>query len=101
MEIKRHKVENRWFFGEYDFYIDGKLVAQLRRQLIGMDYAYLYFLPNLYKDNDCTRIDIRYMVDSEVIEKAYRIVTKKLYSMSMKELSGIREISSVEGYERW
>ena len=36
MEIKRHKVENRWFFGEYDFYIDGKLVAQLRRQLIGM-----------------------------------------------------------------
>ena len=39
MEIKRHKVENRWFFGEYDFYIDGKLVAQLRRQLIGMDYA--------------------------------------------------------------
>ena len=41
------------------------------------------------------------MVDSEVIEKAYRIVTKKLYSMSMKALSGIREISSVEGYERW
>ena len=57
--------------------------------------------PNLYKDNDCTRIDIRYMVDSEVIEKAYRIVTKKLYSMSMKALDGISEINNVEGYERW
>ena len=101
MEIKRHKVENRWIYGEYDFYIDGVLVAQLRRQLIGMDYAYLYFLPDLYRDNDRTRIDIRYMVDSEVIEKAFRIITKKLYTMSMKVLDGIKEISSVEGYERW
>lgn len=101
MEIKEHKVANRWIFGEYDFYIDGKLVAQLRRQLIGMDYAYLYFLPNLYRENDRTRIDIRYMVDSEVVEKAYRIVTKKLYTMSMKVLDGIKEISSVEGYEKW
>lgn len=99
MEIKSHKVENRRFFGEYDFYIDGMLVAKLRRQVIYRNYAYLYFLPKLYEYNDYTRIDIRYMTDRKVIEKAYRIVAKKLYSMSMKALGGIREISSVESYK--
>ena len=37
MEIRKHKIKNNWIFGEYDFFINDKLVAQLRRQLVGAD----------------------------------------------------------------
>lgn len=47
MEVRKHKVENRWVYGEYDFYIGEELVAQLTTQLVGVDYAYLYFLPKI------------------------------------------------------
>ena len=93
MEIRKHKVEGKWVYGEYDFYINNnnKLVAQLRTQLVGIDYMYLYFLPNLYRDSDCTRIDLRYITYEEALEKATKIVKKKLYALASNVLSGIRE----------
>lgn len=50
MEIKKHRVNGRYVYGEYDFYINGKLIAEYRLPLIGLDYSYLYFLPELYDD---------------------------------------------------
>ena len=91
MEIRKHKVEGKWVYGKYDFYINNKLVAQLRTQLVGLDYMYLYFLPNLYRDSDCTRIDLRYLTHEEALEKATKIVKKKLYALASNVLSGIRE----------
>lgn len=92
MEIKKHKVENVWIFGEYNFYINGKIVAELRTQLVGTDYAYLYFLPEQYHCHDRTRIDLRYMTYNEVIEKATNVVLKKLYLLATNILSEIREV---------
>ena len=91
MEIRKHKVEHVWTYGEYNFYIGDNLVAKLRIQLVSMDYAYVYFLPNLYGDDDCTRIDLRYITDNEALEKAIRIVKKKLYKMASNALSSITE----------
>lgn len=93
MYIKKHKIEGHWVYGEYNFYIGKQLVAKLRRQLIGMDYAYLYFLADLYKDNDQTRIDIRYLLNEEVVDKASKIVRKKLYLKASNILSSIKEIT--------
>lgn len=58
-----------------------------------MDYAYLYFLADLYKDNDQTRIDIRYLLNEEVVDKASKIVRKKLYLKASNILSSIKEIT--------
>ena len=88
MEIRKHKIKNNWIFGEYDFFINDKLVAQLRRQLVGADYIYLYFLPKQYGDYDRTRIDWRYITNEELLEKAVKIVTKKLYLEAMKIFNG-------------
>lgn len=63
MQVQKHKSEGVWFRGEYNFYVENRLVAKLRRQLIGNDYAYLYFLPEIYRDDDRTRINLRYMTD--------------------------------------
>ena len=90
MEVRKHRVENRWVYGEYDFYIGEELVAQLTTQLVGVDYAYLYFLPKLYRDNDRTRIDLRYITYDEALEKAIKIVTKKLYLQSMNILDSLK-----------
>ena len=86
MLIKRHK----GYFGEYDVYCNGILVAEIRRQLIGMDYSYVYFLPDLYKENDCTPIFKRYLSEKEVLEKAIKIIKKKLYKLSAGILEDIR-----------
>lgn len=92
MEVRKHKVGNRWIYGEYDFYIGEELVAQLTTQLVGVDYAYLYFLPKIYRDNDRTRIDLRYITYDEALEKAIKIVTKKLYLQSMNILDSLKNI---------
>ena len=92
MEVRKHKVENRWVYGEYDFYIGEELVAQLTTQLVGVDYAYLYFLPKLYRDNDRTRIDLRYITYDEALEKDIKIVTKKLYLQSMNILDSLKNM---------
>lgn len=91
MEIRKHKVEKVWMYGEYDFYVNDKLVAQLRGQLVGTDYMFLYFLPTLFGDEDRTRIDIRYYTYNEALEKATKIVRKKLYKMASNVLEDIRE----------
>lgn len=93
MEIRKHKIKNNWIFGEYDFFINDKLVAQLRRQLVGADYIYLYFLPKQYGDYDRTRFDWRYITNEELLEKAVKIVTKKLYLEAMKIFNGLIHIS--------
>lgn len=92
MEVRKHRVENRWVYGEYGFYIGEELVAQLTTQLVGVDYAYLYFLPKIYKDNDRTRIDLRYITYDEALEKAIKIVTKKLYLQSMNVLDSLKNM---------
>lgn len=92
MEVRKHRVKNRWVYGEYDFYIGEELVAQLTTQLVGVDYAYLYFLPKIYRDNDRTQIDLRYITYDEVLEKAIKIVTKKLYLQSMNILGSLKSI---------
>lgn len=92
MEVRKHRVENRWVYGEYDFYIGEELVAQLTTQCIGVDYAYLYFLPKIYGDNDRIRIDLRYITYDEALEKAVKIVTKKLYLQSMNILDSLKSI---------
>ena len=92
MEIRKHRVKNRWIYGEYDFYIGEELVAQLTTQLVGVDYAYLYFLPKIYGDEDRTRIDLRYITYTEALEKAIKIVTKKLYLQSMNILDNLKNI---------
>lgn len=91
MEIRKHKIEGVWIYGKYNFYVNNKLVAKLRRQLVGLDYAYIYFLPKLYGDEDCTRIDLRYFTNDEVLEKAIKIVKKKLYMIASNILTDIRE----------
>lgn len=91
MEIRKFTVEKVWMFGEYDFYVNNKLVAKLRGQLVGSDYMFLYFLPNLYGDEDRTRIDIRYHTYNEALEQATRIVKKKLYKMATSILEDIKE----------
>lgn len=92
MEVRKHKVENRLVYGEYDFYIGEELVAQLTTQLVGVDYAYLYFLPKIYIGNDRTRIDLRYITYDEALEKAIKIVTKKLYLQSMNILDSLKNM---------
>lgn len=92
MEVRKHRVENRSVYGEYDFYIGEELVAQLTTQLVGVDYAYLYFLPKIYRDNNRTRIDLRHMTYDEALEKAIKIVTKKLYLRSMNVLYSLKNI---------
>ena len=92
MEVRKHRVENRWVYGEYDFYIGEELVAQLTTQLVGVDYVYLYFLPKIYGDEDRTRIDLRYITYTEALEKAIKIVTKKLYLQSMNILDNLKNI---------
>lgn len=89
MEIRKHKIKNNWIFGEYDFFINDKLVAQLRRQLVGADYIYLYFLPKQYGDYDRTRIDWRYITNEELLEKAVKIVTKKVVFRSNENFQWI------------
>lgn len=78
-------------YGEYDFYANDKLVAQLRGQLVGTDYMFIYFLPSLYGDEDRTRIDIRYHTYNEALEKATKIVRKKLYKITSSVLESIKE----------
>lgn len=92
MEVRKHRVENRWVYGEYDFYVGEELVAQLTTQLVGVDYAYLYFLPKLYRDNNRTRIDLRYITYDEALEKAIKIVTKKLYLQSMNIIDSLKNM---------
>lgn len=92
MKVRKHKVENRLVYGEYDFYIGEELVAQLTTQLVGVDYAYLYFLPKIYRGNDRTRIDLRYITYDEALEKAIKIVTKKLYLQSMNILDSLKNM---------
>ena len=92
MEVRKHRVKNRWIYGEYDFYIGEVLVAQLTTQLVGVDYAYIYFLPKIYRDNDKTRIDLRYITYDEALEKAIKIVTKKLYLQSMNVLDSLKNM---------
>lgn len=98
MEIRKHKVNGEWIWGEYNFYVNNKLVAELRRQLIGFDYMYVYFLPELYRDNYRIRIDLRYMTFDEVLEKATKIVKKKLYIMASNILSSIIETNNKGEY---
>ena len=91
MEIRKHVIGKVWLYGEYDFYVGDCLVASLRNQLAGLDYAYLYFLPNIYRDEYRIRIDLRYITRDEALEKAIRIVKKKLYTMASNTLSSITE----------
>ena len=76
----------------YDFYIGEELVAELLTTPFGIDYAYLYFLPTMRKDNDRTRIDLRYITYDEAVEKAIKIVTKKLYLQSTNILDSLKSI---------
>ena len=92
MEIRKHRVGDKCIHGEYDFYIGEELVAQLTTQLVDVDYAYLYFLPKIYGDNDRTKIDLRYITFNEALEKAIKIVTKKLYLQSMHILDNLKNI---------
>lgn len=90
MEIKKHRPYGKWIYGEYDFYINNVIIANLKRQFLGYDYAYIYFLPQLYGDNYCIRINVKDMVNEEVIEKATRIIQSKLYTLATDILSDIR-----------
>lgn len=96
MDVRKHKVDGVWIYGEYNFYIDNNLIAQLRRQLVELDYAYLYFGPKLYGCEDRTRIDLRYITNDEALKKAIKIVKKKLYVISSNILSDIRETNIEE-----
>lgn len=97
MEIREHKPYGTWIYGEYNFYVCGRLVAKLRRQLIGMEYAYIYFLPELFNDSNCTRINICCLCNQEVIEKAANIVRKKLYIMCTGALNDMRKSEIIAG----
>lgn len=90
MEVKKHRINGsgRWVFGEYDFYINGKLVAEYRLPLIGLDHSYLYFLPKIY--DDCTRINLKYMTFEEGLEKAINITKKKLYLLATNIVTDIK-----------
>ena len=96
MQIKKHTVNGRWVFGEYDFYINNHLIAKLRRQLIGTDYAYLYFLPELYGDENRTRLDLRCNTSEETLKSAIKIVKKKLYASASAILTNIKT-TEIEG----
>lgn len=96
MQIKKHKVDGRWVFGEYNFYVNNHLVAKLRTQLVGIDYAYLYFLPELYGNEDRTRLDLRYNTLEETLESAIKIVKKKLYVSASTILTNIKT-TEIEG----
>lgn len=49
-------------------------------------------LPEQYNCEDRTRIDLRYITYSEAVKRATNIVMKKLYVLSTKVLSEIREV---------
>lgn len=95
MKIKRHRPYGSWIWGEYNIYVNNKLVAKIRKPLVGMDHTYVYFLPTIYGDNNCTTIDSRYLVESEVLEKAVNIVRKKLYLLATNIISDMR-VSVIE-----
>lgn len=78
---------------DYEFLIGNNRVAVLSSQLSGLDYMYLYFLPDVLRDNDRTRIDIRYKTVDEAVEIATKIVKKKLYIMSSNILESIKGIT--------
>lgn len=96
MEIRKYKPYGSWNWGEYDFYIKNKRVAKFRNQLIGLDYVYLYFMPDDFGDNYCIRIDKRYITHDEALEKAIRIVKKKMYLIATDILSDINDTKILE-----
>lgn len=92
MEIRKFKSYGQWVWGEYDFYVNNKIVAKFRTQLIGSDYVYVYFLPQIYGDEYCIRIDKRYITHDEALDKAIKIVQKKLYTLASNILSDIKQV---------
>lgn len=90
MQIKKYKPYGRWIYGEYDFYIGNHIVANLRRQFLGYDYVYVYFLPQIHSDSYRIRINIKDMINREVIEKATQIIQSKLYTLATDILSDIK-----------
>lgn len=96
MEVRKHTSQGVWVWGEYDFYINNRLVAKFRRQLIGLDYAYVYFLPEAFRGDYCIRIDLRYITSEEALTKAINIVRKKLYLIAENALSDIRKVDIEE-----
>ena len=90
MKIKKHRIGTKWVYGEYDFYIGNNLVAEYRTPLIGMDYTYVYFLPSVYGDTDCTRIDCRYITSKDALKKAINLVRKKMYLLATNALSEMK-----------
>ena len=92
MQIRKFKPYGQWVWGEYDFYVNNKIVAKFRTQLIGSDYVYVYFLPQIYRDEYCIRIDKRYITHDEALDKAIKIVQKKLYTLASNTLFDIKKI---------
>lgn len=90
MQIKKYKPCGKWIYGEYDFYIGNHIVANLRRQFLGYDYAYIYFLPQIHSDSYRIRINIKDMINREVIEKTTQIIQSKLYTLATDILSDIK-----------
>lgn len=99
MKIKKYKPHGQWIWGEYDFYINNQIVAKIRTQLIGSSYMYVYFLPKIYKDTCCIRIDKRHITHDEALDKAIKIVKKKLYAIASNILFDIKQPDIMEGEE--
>lgn len=91
MEIRKYKPYGQWIWGEYDFYINNQIVAKFRTQLVGSSYVYVYFLPQIYRYTYCIRIDKRHITHGEALDKAIKIVKKKLYAIASNILFDIKQ----------
>jgi len=68
------------------------LIAQISTPLIGMDKVFVnMYLP--YDGQSETVIDMRYITENEMIEKAKKIIMKKMYKMSNDILLGIKDVN--------
>jgi hypothetical protein len=68
------------------------LVATITPQLIGFDKIYLnMYLP--YEDCSEKQIKIKYITTDEMIEKAKKIIIKKLYKMQNDIIHEMKEVN--------
>lgn len=80
-------------YGEYDFYLSINnteiRIASLTGQLVGMSKMFLIIY---FPAKECSEVtlDLNYHTYDEVLEKAKRIIRKKMYVAAQDILSEIR-----------
>lgn len=89
---KENRKAEKLAYGNYDVYFGDRLVAQIRTTLCRTDRLCLYYEGY---DNHKT-ISLKHMTLQEGLEKAGRIIEKKLYKEAQEILAGLRQSIKIE-----